>query len=137
MRLLESGAQVPPFDTPIDLGDGNTMTIAPPLDNEGRGTYVATVCGPMASCKSLRARVHAWGKGKGITLVVAGRISYALNAAQEWRESAPGAKEQEAAARDAYADYDELSEKDRCAVDQFGPETTHPARVWCYLVCEQ
>ena len=83
--------------------------------------------------KSLRARIYAWAKGQGITAVLAGRISYALNAAQEWREGAPGAAEQEAAARDALADYDELTEAERRAAERFGPEAPAPARVWCYL----
>tara|TARA_B110000046_G_scaffold128476_1_gene134858 strand:- start:279 stop:4814 length:4536 start_codon:yes stop_codon:yes gene_type:complete len=129
--------EVPTFDTPIDDGHGSTLTIQPPLDECGRGVYVSTVCAPMASKKSFRARTHAWDKGKGITVVVAGRISYALNAMQEWRESVPDAKEQEAAAREAYADYDELVESDRRAAEAFGPEAAHPARVWCYLTHDQ
>jgi len=91
VRLIPGADEVPPFDEPIDFGDGISMTIAPPLDEHGRGAYVANLCAPMASMKSLRARMYAWGKERGITVVICGRISYAHNAAQEWRESAPNA----------------------------------------------
>ena len=126
--------KVPECGAPNDIGDGavTLITIEPPLDIYGRGTYVSSICAPMASMKSLRARIYAWAKKKGITVVIAGRISYAHNAAQEWRESAPGAKEQEAAAREALADYDELSESDRRAAEVFGAGVEAPARVWCY-----
>ena len=42
----------------------------------------------MASKKSFHARVHAW-QTTCITVVIAVRVSYALNAMLEWRESAP------------------------------------------------
>ena len=125
--------KVPEFDVPNGTGGGATLTIEPPLDTYRRGKYVASICAPMASKKSLRARIYAWAKKKGITVVIAGRISYGHNAAQEWRESAPGAKDQEAAAREALADYDELSEGDRRAAEVFGAGVEAPARVWCYL----
>ena len=132
-RVPVQGDSVPRFDTPIPRSEGLApVTIDPPLDEYGRGVYVSNVCAPMASKKSFHSRLHAWSK-KSITVVLAVRVSYALNAAQEWRESAPNATEQDAAAREALADFDALSEIDRRAPEQFGPDTASPAMVWCYL----
>ena len=102
-RVPVQGDSVPRFDTPIPRSEGLApVTIDPPLDEYGRGVYVSNVCAPMASKKSFHSRLHAWSK-KSITVVLAVRVSYALNAAQEWRESAPNATEQDAAAREALA----------------------------------
>ena len=132
-RVPVQGDSVPRFDEPIHRSEGREpVTIDPPLDEHGRGVYVSNVCAPMASMKSFHSRLHAWGK-KFISVVLAVRVSYALNAAQEWRESAPNAAEQDAAAREALADFDALSEADRRVAEQFGPEAAAPAMVWCYL----
>ena len=78
---------MPRFDTPIPRLEGRAdVTIDPPLDQHGRGVYVSNVCAPMASKKSFHSRIHAWVK-RSISAVLAVRVSYALNAAQEWRES--------------------------------------------------
>lgn len=127
-----AGDVVPPFDELVERQDGRPpLSIAPALE-AGRGSYVSSVCGPMASMKSLRSRVHSWSK-PGVTAVVAIRVAYGLNAAQEWRESAPGADEQATAAREALADFEELSLHDRCAAESFGPQSTARSKVWCYL----
>ena len=132
-RVPVQGDSVPRFDEPIHRSEGRTdVTIDPPLDEHGRGIHVSNVCAPMASKKSFHSRLHAWGK-KSISTVLAVRVSYALNAAQEWRESAPNASEQDAAAREALADFDALSETDRRAAEHFGPDSAAPAMVWCYL----
>ena len=128
--LLENATQVPDFDAALVCA----TTIAPPLDaNTGRGKYASMVCAQMASKKSLRAREYAT-KEKGITVVIAGRISYALNAAQEWRESFEAATARDAAPE---ALDEELSESDRRAADDFGPEAEARARVWCYKTHEK
>ena len=132
-RVPVQGDSVPPFDEPIHRCEGReAVTIDPPRDEHGRGVYVSNVCAAMASKKSFHSRIHAWGK-RSISAVLAVRVSYALNAAQEWRDSAPNAAEQDAAAREALADFDALSETDRRAAEQFGPDAAAPAMVWCYL----
>ena len=127
------GDSVPRFDTPVPRSEGRVpVTIDPPLDEQGRGVYVSNVCAAMASKKSYHSRLHSWSQ-KSISAVLAVRVSYALNATQEWRESAPNAAEQDAAAHEALADFEALSEADRRAAEQFGPDAAAPAMVWCYL----
>ena len=124
------GDTVPKFDAHIPRSEGLcAVTIAPPLDAHGRGTYVSNVCAPMASKKSFYSRIYHWNQ-HGISVVLAVRVSYALNAMQEWKESAPNATEQDAAARAALADFEDASIGERCKTDQFGPDR---ATVWCYL----
>ena len=77
--------EVPGFEDHVGPDE---EAIAPPLDHEGRGTYVSSVCGPMASKKSLQARIYTWSR-KGVDVVIAVRQSQAYNALQEGRESAP------------------------------------------------
>lgn len=126
------GDTVPEFETPLEREGGRPLTIAPPLDESGRGAYVSSVSAPMASMKSYRSRIFAWSK-RGVTVVLTTRIAYALNARQEWAESAPGAAEHDAAEREALADYEDLSLKERSDAESFGPDSKAPALVWCYL----
>ena len=72
--------ELPLFETLIPTSKGS-ITISPPLDEDGRGAYVSNNCAPMASKKSFHSRIHHWSK-KAITVVLAVRISYALNATQ-------------------------------------------------------
>lgn len=76
----------------VPLGEGQPgvpVTIAPSIDSSGRGVYVSNICAPMGSKKSYHSRLHALNSGlKSITVVVAVRVSYALNALQEWCEAA-------------------------------------------------
>ena len=128
------GSEVPEFSTPLRTSENAaTVTIAPPIREDGRGEYVSNVCAPMASKKSFRSRAFHWSNSRQITVVLAVRVSYALNAAQEWRESAPNAAEQDAAARERLADFDELNHAQRCAAEAFSPDAVAPASVWCYL----
>ena len=121
-RVPVNGDSVPRFDESIPRSEGRAaVTIDPTLDKYGRGVHVSNVCAPMASKKSFHSRLHAWSK-KSISVVIAVRVSYALNAAQEWRESAPNAAEQDAAAHEALADFDGLSETDRRAVGDRGAD---------------
>jgi hypothetical protein len=83
-----SGDTLPRFDELIVRPGGDSLTIAPPLDEQGRGCYVSNSCAPMASKKSYHSRLHAWSR-PGVTVVVAVRVSYALNSLAEWKDSAP------------------------------------------------
>ena len=124
------GDTVPKFDAHVPRSEGLcAVTIAPPLDKHGRGIYVSSVCGPMASKKSFHSRVYHWDQD-GISVIIAVRVSYALNAVQEWKESAPNAEAQDTAARAALADFEEISLAERCKTDRFAPDG---ATVWCYL----
>ena len=128
------GDTVPKFDVEIPRSEEQPpVTIAPPVSSDGRGGYVSNVCAPMASKKSFHARVHAWSK-RSISVVIAVRVSYALNALQEWRESVPTDGDGDAAAREALADFEELSIADRCATEDFGPGASARSSIWCYLV---
>ena len=123
--------ELPLFETLIPTSKGS-ITISPPLDEDGRGAYVSNNCAPMASKKSFHSRIYHWSK-EAITVVLAVRISYALNATQEWKKSAPSFAEQDAAARLALADFEELSFRDRAAADCFGSGAESTSNVWCYL----
>ena len=82
------GDTLPEFEDCISRSDGGgDVTIAPPLGSDGRGTYVSNNCAPMASKKSFHSRLYHASK-KQITAVIAVRVSYALNAQQEWNEVA-------------------------------------------------
>ena len=121
---------VPEFTAQIQRGQSHApVTIAPPLDYDGRGEFVCNVCAPMASMKSLMSRAFHFAS-LAITVVVAVRVSYAQNTHQEWREAAPNADEQDAAAREALGDFEELSRAQRCAAEQFGPDAAVAAHVW-------
>ena len=127
------GDTVPLFNVESPRSEGRPpVSIAPPVAPDGRGVYVSNLCAPMASKKSFHARLHAWGK-RSISVVVAVRVSYALNALQEWRESVPANADGDAAAREALADFEEMSSKDRCAAEEFGPNAEAPSFIWCYL----
>ena len=124
------GDTVPKFDAHVPRSEGRcAVTIAPPLDEHGRGIHVSNVCAPMASKKSFLSRIYHWEQD-GISVVIAVRVSYALNAVQEWKESAPNAEAQDTAARAALADFEEISLAERCKTDKFAPDG---ATVWCYL----
>ena len=86
------GNEVPSFDALLSPPSGNEppLRIAPPLDTAGRGAYVSIVNAPKASKKSVESRAHHW-RNRGITAVISARVSYAQNASQEWRSSAPDA----------------------------------------------
>ena len=128
-RVPVQGDSVPPFDEPIHRSEGRApATIDPPLDKHGRGVYVSNVCAPMASKKSFHSRIHAWGKKPSAQC-----LPFACRTRLTQHESAPNAAEQDAAAREALADFDALSEADRRAAEQFGPDSAAPAMVWCYL----
>ena len=127
-KVVIPGDTVPSFDKPVG-NDGNKATIAPPIVR-GRGAYVSNVCAPMAAMKSRWSRKHHWDGG-GITVVVGPRISYNLNALQEWRASDPTAPDDHGVDNDKSISFNLKRWKEACKHERF--DGANPARVWCYL----